>query len=74
MPGGDAGDAGAAIGAGLVVALWTAVDVIPGSTYGVHRLAARRTWDAHARVGPAPVHIRAGPTRACGTCAGRVSA
>lgn len=28
---------------GLVVALWAAVDVVLGITYGVYRLAARRT-------------------------------
>ena len=38
----DAGNAGKAIGAGIIVALWVAVDVILGVSYGVYRLAARR--------------------------------
>ncbi|MFD5588301.1 hypothetical protein ACFWII_31425 [Streptomyces sp. NPDC127063] len=38
----DAGDAGTAIGVGLVIALWAAVDVILGFTYVVYRLASRR--------------------------------
>jgi hypothetical protein len=38
----DAGDTGTAIGVGLVIALWAAVDAILGFTYLVHRLATRR--------------------------------
>ncbi|MEU3896409.1 hypothetical protein [Streptomyces sp. NPDC045251] len=38
----DASDAGTAIGVGLVIALWAAVDVILGLTYIVFRLARRR--------------------------------
>jgi hypothetical protein len=37
----DAGNAGKAIGAGLIVALWVAVDVVLGISYGVWRLARR---------------------------------
>lgn len=38
----DAGDAGTAIGVGLLIALWAAVDVILGVTYGIYRLAKRK--------------------------------
>lgn len=37
----DAGTAGKAIGVGLVIALWVAVDVILGVTYMIYRLATR---------------------------------
>lgn len=37
-----AGDAGTAIGVGLVIVLWVAVDIILGITYGVYRLARRQ--------------------------------
>lgn len=37
----SASDAGTAIGVGLVVALWVAVDVILGVSYGIWRLARR---------------------------------
>lgn len=37
----DAGNAGKAIGAGIIVALWVAVDVILGIGYGIWRLARR---------------------------------
>jgi hypothetical protein len=37
----DAGNAGKAIGAGLVVLLWFVVDVILGVSYGVYKLATR---------------------------------
>jgi Protein of unknown function (DUF2510) len=37
----DAKDAGTAIGVGLVIALWVAVDVILGISYGIYRLARR---------------------------------
>ncbi|WP_330239207.1 hypothetical protein [Streptomyces sp. NBC_00525] len=37
----DAGDAGTAIGVGLIIALWVAADIILGITYGVYRLARR---------------------------------
>lgn len=37
----SAGQAGKAIGAGLVVGLWVAVDVIMGISYGVWRLSRR---------------------------------
>jgi hypothetical protein len=36
-----AGEAGTAIGVGLVIALWVAVDVILGISYGIYRLASR---------------------------------
>ncbi|MFJ7102483.1 MULTISPECIES: hypothetical protein [Streptomyces] len=39
----SASDAGTAIGVGLVIALWAAVDVILGITYGIYRLNTRRT-------------------------------
>ncbi|MFC8867846.1 hypothetical protein ACFUAC_09355 [Streptomyces sp. NPDC057148] len=39
----DAGDAGTVVGAGLVIALWAATDIILGFTYLVFRLARRRT-------------------------------
>ncbi|MEU3052296.1 hypothetical protein [Streptomyces griseus] len=38
----DGNDVGTAIGVGLIIALWAAVDVILGITYGVYRLARRR--------------------------------
>ncbi|MFF5341831.1 hypothetical protein ACFY4H_14085 [Streptomyces althioticus] len=38
----SASDAGTAIGVGLVIAVWAAVDVILGITYGIYRLATRR--------------------------------
>jgi hypothetical protein len=38
----DAGDVGTAIGVGLIIVLWAAVDVILGITYGVYRLSQRR--------------------------------
>jgi hypothetical protein len=37
----DAGDAGKAIGAGLIVVFWCVVDVILGVTYGVYKLSTR---------------------------------
>ena len=37
----DAGNAGKAIGVGLVIVFWMVVDVILGITYGVYRLATR---------------------------------
>jgi hypothetical protein len=37
----DAGDAGKAIGAGLIVVFWMVVDVILGVSYGVYKLATR---------------------------------
>jgi hypothetical protein len=36
-----ASDTGKGIGAGLIIALWVAVDVILGVTYGIYRLASR---------------------------------
>ncbi|MFE9849069.1 hypothetical protein ACFYPN_09675 [Streptomyces sp. NPDC005576] len=36
------GDAGTAIGVGLVIAVWVAVDIILGITYGVCRLTRRQ--------------------------------
>lgn len=38
----DAHDAGAAIGAGLILAVWAAVDIVLGVTYGIVRLSRRR--------------------------------
>jgi hypothetical protein len=38
----DAQTAGTAIGVGLLIALWVAVDFIAGITYGIYRLATRR--------------------------------
>jgi ABC-type Fe3+ transport system permease subunit len=38
----DADNAGTAIGVGIVIALWAAVDIILGITYAVYRLARRR--------------------------------
>jgi hypothetical protein len=38
----DAGNAGTAIGVGLVIALWAIADIILGISYGVYRLATRR--------------------------------
>ncbi|MDT9694732.1 hypothetical protein [Streptomyces sp. P17] len=38
----DAGDVGTAIGVGLIIGLWAAVDVILGVTYGIYRLSRRR--------------------------------
>ncbi|MFJ9598640.1 hypothetical protein [Streptomyces althioticus] len=38
----SASDAGTAIGVGLVIAVWAAVDVILGITYAIYRLATRR--------------------------------
>ncbi|MGP4009213.1 hypothetical protein [Streptomyces sp. 4N124] len=37
----DAGDVGTAIGVGLIIGLWAAVDVILGITYGIYRLSRR---------------------------------
>lgn len=37
----DAGTAGKAIGVGLIIAFWVAVDVILGISYGIYRLARR---------------------------------
>ncbi|MER7109929.1 hypothetical protein [Streptomyces sp. NPDC000229] len=37
----DAGDVGTAIGVGLIIALWAAVDIILGISYGVYRLSRR---------------------------------
>ncbi|MFE1797763.1 hypothetical protein ACFW9L_16555 [Streptomyces sp. NPDC059517] len=37
----DAGDVGTAIGVGLIIALWAAVDIILGISYIVYRLATR---------------------------------
>ncbi|MBQ0868119.1 hypothetical protein KBZ21_00765 [Streptomyces sp. A73] len=38
----DAADAGTAIGVGLIIVIWAAVDFILVATYGVYRLAKRR--------------------------------
>lgn len=38
----DANDAGTAIGAGLIVGLWMATDVILGITYAIYRITRRR--------------------------------
>ncbi|MFI8173997.1 transposase [Streptomyces microflavus] len=38
----NAGDVGTAIGVGLIITLWVAVDIILGITYGVYRLARRQ--------------------------------
>ncbi|MGC5531740.1 hypothetical protein [Streptomyces sp. SR-10] len=38
----NAGDVGTAVGVGLIIALWVAVDIILGITYGVYRLARRQ--------------------------------
>ncbi|MGW7067188.1 hypothetical protein ACWGII_13945 [Streptomyces sp. NPDC054855] len=35
----DAGDVGTAIGVGLIIGLWAAVDIILGVTYGIYRLS-----------------------------------
>ena len=37
----DAGDVGKALGAGLIIAFWVAVDVILGIGYGIYKLARR---------------------------------
>jgi hypothetical protein len=37
----DAGDVGTAIGVGLIIGLWVAVDVILGISYGIYRLSRR---------------------------------
>jgi hypothetical protein len=37
----SATDAGAAIGAGLIIGLWVAVDIIVGGSYAVYRLSTR---------------------------------
>ncbi|GGV69203.1 hypothetical protein GCM10010277_79210 [Streptomyces longisporoflavus] len=37
----DAGDVGTAIGVGLIIGLWAAVDIILGVTYGIYRLSRR---------------------------------
>jgi len=37
----DAGNAGKAIGVGIIIAFWVAVDVILGISYGIYRLARR---------------------------------
>jgi hypothetical protein len=39
----DAGNAGKAIGVGLMVAFWFVVDVILGVSYGVYKLATRKS-------------------------------
>ncbi|MFD9321122.1 hypothetical protein ACFWDQ_26230 [Streptomyces sp. NPDC060053] len=39
----NASEVGTTIGAGLVIGLWAAVDIILGFTYVVYRLASRRT-------------------------------
>ena len=39
---GGGSKAGTAIGAGIIIVLWVAADVILGVSYGVYRLAARR--------------------------------
>jgi hypothetical protein len=39
----DANDVGTAIGVGLIISLWAAVDIILGFTYVVYRLASRRS-------------------------------
>jgi hypothetical protein len=39
----QAGQVGKTIGAGLVIGLWVAVDVILGTGYGIYRLSTRRT-------------------------------
>ena len=39
----DAGTAGKAIGVGLIVAMWFVVDVILGVSYGVYKLATRKS-------------------------------
>ncbi|MFE5806073.1 hypothetical protein [Streptomyces sp. NPDC056491] len=38
----DGGEIGTAIGIGLVIALWAAVDIILTTTYGIYRLSRRR--------------------------------
>ncbi|MFF3527196.1 hypothetical protein ACFYX5_11030 [Streptomyces rubiginosohelvolus] len=38
----NAGGVGTAVGVGLIIALWVAVDIILGITYGVYRLARRQ--------------------------------
>ncbi|MGW7451271.1 hypothetical protein [Streptomyces sp. NPDC054787] len=38
----DAGDVGSVIGLSLLIALWAAVDVILGITYGIYRLSRRQ--------------------------------
>lgn len=38
----EAQDAGTAIGVGLIIALWAAVDIIVGGSYAVYRLATRK--------------------------------
>ncbi|MDO0911111.1 hypothetical protein QQM39_09670 [Streptomyces sp. DT2A-34] len=38
----DAGDVGTAIGVGLVIGLWAAVDIILGITYAIFRLSRRQ--------------------------------
>ncbi|MFG2027011.1 hypothetical protein [Streptomyces sp. NPDC048825] len=38
----DANDVGTAIGAGLILGLWVAVDFILGLTYLIYRLASRQ--------------------------------
>lgn len=40
-PQGDAEEVGTAIGAGIIVAVWVAVDFILGLTYLIYRLARR---------------------------------
>ncbi|MBC9728819.1 hypothetical protein [Streptomyces sp. TRM68367] len=37
----EAGDVGTALGVGLIIALWAAVDIILGITYGIYRLSRR---------------------------------
>ncbi|WP_030769879.1 MULTISPECIES: hypothetical protein [unclassified Streptomyces] len=38
----DSGEVGTAIGVGLLIALWAAVDIILATTYGIHRLSRRQ--------------------------------
>lgn len=38
----DAENAGTAIGVGLVIALWAAVDIVLGFSYAIYRLGRRR--------------------------------
>ncbi|MDI3421489.1 hypothetical protein [Streptomyces luteolus] len=37
----NAESVGTAIGVGLVIVLWAAVDIIPGVTYAIYRLSRR---------------------------------
>ncbi|MGW7331001.1 hypothetical protein ACWGIU_20865 [Streptomyces sp. NPDC054840] len=38
----DGGEVGTAIGVGLLIALWAAVDIILATTYGIYRLSRRQ--------------------------------